>query len=86
MESHMKAALVRIGNSKGIRLPKPILEQCGIEDEVELEVEDDRLIVRPARAPRAGWNEAFAERARQGDDSLLDEGLTSSWDESEWRW
>ena len=82
----MKTALVRIGNSKGIRLPKPILEQCGIDDEVELEIEDDRLIVRPARSPRFGWNEAFAEMSRRGDDSLLDEELNSSWDENEWRW
>ncbi len=82
----MKTALVRIGNSKGIRLPKPILEQVGIEDEVELEVEDDRLVLRPARSPRFGWNEAFAEMSRRRDDSLLDAELTSSWDENEWRW
>ena len=82
----MKIALIRIGNSKGIRLPKPILEQCGIKDEVELEIEDDRLIVRPARPPRFGWNKAFAEMSRRGDDSLLDEESTSSWDKTEWRW
>lgn len=82
----MKTALVRIGNSKGIRLPKPILEQCGIEDEVVVEVEDDRLIVRSARPPRFGWNEAFAEMSRRGDDSFLDGELISSWDENEWRW
>ncbi len=79
----MKTVLIRIGNSKGIRLPKPILEQCGIEDEVELEIEDDRLIVRAARPPRFGWSEAFAEMARRGDDSLLDEESISSWDGSE---
>jgi antitoxin MazE len=82
----MKTALIRIGNSKGIRLPKPILEQCGIEDEVELEIEDDRLIVRAARPARFGWSEAFAEMSRRGDDSLLDEESISSWDRSEWRW
>ncbi len=82
----MKTAIVRIGNSKGIRLPKPILEQCGITDEVELEVEDDRLVIRPARPPRFGWAEAFAAMARAGDDVLLDEESTSPWDETEWRW
>lgn len=82
----MKTALVRIGNSKGIRLPRPILEQCGIEDEVDLEVEDDRLIIRPARAPRFGWSEAFAVMSRRGDDSLLDEDIISQWDQREWRW
>ncbi len=82
----MKAAVVRIGNSRGIRLPKPVLEQCGIDDEVELEVEDDRLIIRPARPARFGWSEAFAEMSRRGDDALLGEEFMSSWDENEWRW
>jgi len=82
----MKTALVRIGNSRGIRLPKPILEQCGIEDEVELEIENDRLIIRPARQPRFGWDSAFAEMSRRGDDSLLDEETLSSWDKNEWGW
>ena len=76
---------MRIGNSRGIRLPKPILEQCGIKDEVELEIENDRLIVRPARQPRSGWSEAFVEMSKRGDDSRLDEETVSSWDESEWR-
>jgi len=82
----MRTPLVRIGNSRGIRLPKPILEQCGIKDEVELEIENDRLIVRPARQPRSGWSEAFVEMSKRGDDSLLDEETVSCWDESEWRW
>jgi antitoxin MazE len=82
----MKVALIRIGKSKGIRLPKPILDRCGIEDAVELEIEDDRLIVRPARPPRFGWSDAFAKISRRGDDSLLDEESTSSWDRTDWHW
>ncbi len=82
----MKTAVVRIGNSKGIRLPKPILEQCGITDEVELEVEDDRLVIRPARSPRSGWADAFAAMARAGDDVLLDEEPGPAWDKNEWHW
>lgn len=82
----MKTSLVRIGNSKGIRLPKPILEQCGIRDEVELEVEDDRLIIRPAQRPRSGWAEAFAAMTQHGDDLLPDEEAPSAWDQTEWRW
>lgn len=82
----MKTSVVRIGNSRGIRLPKPVLEQCGIDDEVEMEIEDDRIIIRPARPARTGWSEAFAAMARSGDDALVDEHLSSSWDENEWRW
>lgn len=68
----MKTNIIRIGNSKGIRLPKAVLEQCRLHDEVELEVKDDRIIVRPAQAPRRGWNQAFSRMAKKGDDTLLD--------------
>jgi antitoxin MazE len=84
----MKARLVRIGNSQGIRIPKPLLEQAGLQDEVEIEVEGNRLVILPLRHPRAGWDEAFQAMARQGDDALLDDGdlLPTRWDEEEWEW
>jgi antitoxin MazE len=83
----MKARIVRIGNSQGIRIPKPLLEQTGLRDEVQLEVKDGELIIRPADRPRQGWEAAFRSMAQAGDDSLLldAEGL-SSWDEEEWEW
>lgn len=79
----MKASVVRIGNSRGIRLPKPVLEQCGIENEVEIEVEGNRLIITPATVPRAGWSEAFGE---SGGEDALRETPAPEWDESEWEW
>lgn len=84
----MKTNIVRIGNSKGIRLPKAILEQCHLENTVELEVEGDHLLVRPVRAPRSGWDQAFAEMARKGDDALLDKDVAppTEWEKSEWQW
>jgi antitoxin MazE len=84
----MKTRIVRIGNSQGIRIPKPLLEQTGLRDEVELSVQDDALIIRAARKPRAGWAEAFEEMARRGDDALLGDTppSLSSWDEDEWEW
>ena len=84
----MKTNIVRIGNSKGIRLPKSVLEQCCLRDSVELEVEGSVLIVRPIYAPRSGWSEAFSEMGRHKDDKLLDEdtALVTEWDKSEWRW
>jgi antitoxin MazE len=84
----MKIRIVRIGNSQGIRIPKPLLEQTGLRDEVEVSVQDDALIIRPARKPRAGWADAFREMARRGDDALLDDAppSLSSWDEDEWEW
>ncbi|NIN72499.1 MAG: AbrB/MazE/SpoVT family DNA-binding domain-containing protein [Gemmatimonadetes bacterium] len=83
----MKSRLVRIGNSRGIRIPKPILEAAGLSGEVELEVEDGRLVVRSAERPRQGWEASFAAMADQGDDRLLDaEALPTKWDEDEWEW
>lgn len=84
----MKTHVVRIGNSRGIRLPKAILTQCKLEDAVELEVEDNRLVIRPATASRAGWGEAFAAMAKRGDDKLLDRDTLkpTDWDKREWRW
>lgn len=84
----MKTRIVRIGNSRGVRIPKPLLEEVGLSGEVELVVEDGRLIVRPGRRPREGWEAAFHAMVAGGDDALLDPEAvsTSKWDEDEWEW
>ncbi len=84
----MKTNIVRIGNSKGVRLPKSILEQCRLKDSVELEVEGNVLTIRPIHTPRIGWPEAFSAMAKQQDDKLLDAGTASAteWDKTEWQW
>ncbi len=81
----MKTTVVRIGNSRGIRLPKAILKECRLEGEVELEVKKGRLIVWPAAKPRRGWGEAFRRMALKGDDVLLDRPgwPQTRWDKSE---
>ncbi len=56
----MKVAIVAIGNSRGVRLPKVVLDQLGFGSEAELEVEDGKVTLTPRRAPRTGWAEAFA--------------------------
>lgn len=83
----MKTRIVRIGNSRGVRIPKPLLQQSGLEDEVELEVEDGRIIIRSAGKARVGWPAQFKEMARLGDDELIEsETSMSEWDEKEWQW
>jgi len=83
----VKTELVRIGNSRGIRIPKPVIEQCGLRDVVELRVENDRLIVSQVRHPREGWTEAFrAAGAGASDDLLLDELPPNDFDTREWKW
>jgi len=84
----MKASIIRIGNSQGLRVPKSILDQCGFEGEVELIVKDHDLIVRSTKTPRAGWDEAFKKMAEKGDDELFetDSLVSTNWDEEEWEW
>jgi antitoxin MazE len=84
----MKTNIVRIGNSKGIRLPKSVLEQCHLKDVVEIEVDGNTLILRPARLSRSGWNQSFGKMAKHKVDALLDQDALSAteWDNPEWRW
>ncbi|MBI5185266.1 MAG: AbrB/MazE/SpoVT family DNA-binding domain-containing protein [Nitrospinae bacterium] len=68
----MKANIVSIGNSRGIRIPKSILEHCQIEKEVDLEVEGNKIIIFPSKEqPRKDWDKAFCEMAERGEDKLL---------------
>lgn len=78
----MKARLVSMGNSRGVRIPKPLIEQVGLGDEVELQVRDGAIVIAPLRAPRAGW----AEAAAAASDGLLDPEAPTRFDETEWRW
>lgn len=79
--------VVRIGNSQGIRIPKTLLEQANLGEEVELIVQENQLIVRALTRPRAGWASAFARMAEQGDDAPVGgEWPTPAWDEDEWEW
>ena len=84
----MRARIVKIGNSQGVRIPKPLLEQTGIIGDVELEVDQNQIIIRPVLNPRAGWDDAFIAMAEDNDDVLLDgeDSLTHSWDDEEWQW
>jgi antitoxin MazE len=84
----MKLKIVAIGNSRGVRLPKPLLEQAGIEEEVEVEADGNTLILRSVKkAPRQGWEKAFQVMSEQGDDELLDsKSGASAWDQEDWEW
>jgi antitoxin MazE len=81
-----KTRIVQIGNSKGIRVPKMLLEYAQLPNEVELQAEHGRLIVRAAQGPRAGWADAAKAMHARGDDQLLDATIYSQFDDKEWRW
>lgn len=88
----MKSKLVAIGNSKGVRLPKALLQAVGLEDAIELTVEDGKLVITPLRRrrrPREGWREAIAADIEKNgvpevDDDWLN--MSNDWDAKGWRW
>jgi len=83
----MKAELVRIGNSRGIRIPKPLIEQCGLGQTVELRVDNNCLVISPGRRPRQGWAEAFRVAGSAEHDELLLQGVEpNEFDSKEWQW
>ncbi|MGM0451961.1 MAG: AbrB/MazE/SpoVT family DNA-binding domain-containing protein [Thermodesulfobacteriota bacterium] len=84
----MRSRIIKIGNSQGLRLPKPILEQAGIEEDVDIEIDAGQIIIRPVKETRKGWDEAFQAMRDQGDDALVvgDGGISHSWDDEEWQW
>ena len=84
----MKTKIVRIGNSQGLRLPRPLLDAAGFAPDAEVEVEAraGELVVRPLHGVRAGWAAAFARMATAGDDALLDPPVETDFDRADWKW
>jgi len=82
----MKARIIRIGNSRGVRIPKPLLEQADLAEDVELRVEGSCIVIASATRPRSGWAEAFKSMHERGDDRLLDSGNLPHprFDDEEW--
>ena len=85
MSSH-RTRLVRIGNSRGLRIPKALIEQAGLGGDVELRVQNDQLMIRAARQPREGWDDRFRAMAECDDDAVLIGDLPTDWDDAEWEW
>ena len=83
----IKTRIVRIGNSQGIRIPKVLLDQTDIGTDVELEVQENRIVIRSSKSLRYDWEEQFRIMAELGDDQLFDEvDQLSTWDKEEWEW
>jgi len=86
--SAVKTSIIKIGNSKGIRIPKPLLDQAALGEDVELEAGDGQIVLRSSRHTRHDWDEQFAKMAERKDDGLLDVEMPSltKWDAEEWEW
>lgn len=81
----MKTRIIRIGNSQGVRIPKPLIEQAGLAGEVELHAENGRIVIAAGRRTRAGWAAAAQQLRSQGEDGLLETPVTR-FDSEEWEW
>ena len=82
----MKSRIVQIGNSRGVRLPKVLLEEAQLADEVELQAEPGRIVISRGKRPRAGWAAAARSMRQRGEDRLLDPTTATRFDEEEWKW
>ncbi len=82
----MKTRLVRIGNSRGVRLPKVIIAQAGLTEEVELDVRDGTVVITRTTSARSGWADAAKQMRERNGDVLLDPPVPTLFDEKEWEW
>jgi len=85
----MKTKVIKIGNSKGIRIPKSIIDQSGLTEEVELEIKDDKIIIKSISRSRENWDYLFKKMSQNNDDVLFDSDSLSkqtTWDKDDWEW
>lgn len=80
----MELSIINIGNSKGIRLSKTILEKYGMYDKVELVLEQGYIILKPKLEPRKNWEETFKNMNENGEDQLLIDDLFEDENFEEW--
>lgn len=81
----MKAQIIRIGNSQGVRIPKTLLEDGKLSGEVELELHEDGILIRSLQKPRANWDAAFRTVADTDDDQQPSE-IPTEFEKKEWQW
>ncbi len=82
----MKTRLVRVGNSRGVRLPKANIAQAGLTEEVELGVRDGAVVIARTTSARSGWSDAARQMRERDGDLLLDPPVPRVFDEKEWEW
>jgi antitoxin MazE len=81
----MKAQIIRIGNSQGVRIPKTLLEDGKLSGEVELELHEDGILIRSLQKPRSNWDATFKSILDGDDDQQILE-ITTEFEKKEWQW
>ena len=80
----METSIIKIGNSKGLRLSKTLIEQYNITDKVELILEKEQIILKPILSPRKNWEKEFKKMNENGDDKLLMNDIFEDENLEEW--
>jgi len=80
----METPIIKIGNSKGLRLSKTILEKYNIKDRVELILEKGQIVLRPISSPRKNWENEFKKMSEKGDDNLMIDDVFGDENLEEW--
>ena len=81
----MEISVIQIGNSRGLRLSKSVLDRYNIKDKVEVILEEGQIVLRPLDTPRQGWDQAFKEMHDHQDDDLLMDDVFEDEDFDEWK-
>jgi len=81
----MEVSVVKIGNSKGIRFSKTIIERYNIRDTVDLILDKGQIIIKPLSRPRKGWEKTFMDMHANGDDTLLIPDVFEDENLDEWK-
>ena len=81
----MEASIIKIGNSKGLRLSKTILDKYNIKDKVEIILDKGQIIIKPIEAPRKNWETAFQKMNIMGDDKILIDSVFNDENLEEWK-
>ena len=81
----MLAKVIKVGNSKGIRIPSALLKKCNIYNQVELYIQGDNIVIKPIHQVRNGWDESFKNMHKNGDDKLIMNDQIDS-EMVDWEW
>ena len=84
----METKIIKIGNSKGVIIPSHLLKKIGSQSKIEIEEKEGGLFLKPAKKPREGWDKAFSDAIKKGQEPEEDyfEGMSNDFDQEEWTW